>query len=118
LSVGDLASARAQLHEGIRLSLETGDMANLAYFLEALAVVESQEGRHEQVLMLYGAAGRLRESVGANIYGYYQPAERLLADALAAARAALGSSYDDVVARGRALGLDAVVALATGQPQA
>lgn len=118
LSLGDVATARTQLHEGVGLSLETGDMANLAYFLEALAVVESQEGRHEHVLMLHGAAGRLRETVGANIYGYYQPDEQLLADALDGARAELGPSYDDVVARGRALSLEDVITLATGQSQA
>lgn len=117
LSVGDLASARAQLDEGIALSLETGDMANLAYFLEALAVVESQEGRHERVLWLHGAAGRLRDTVGANVYGYYQPDEQLLADALTAARDALGTSYDDAVARGRALSPESVVALALVEPQ-
>lgn len=116
LAVGDLETARTQLEEGVSLSLETGDMANLAYFLEALAVVESQEGRHERVLQLYGAASRLRDTVGANVYGYYQPDPQLLADALSAARVALGASYDDLVARGRALTLEETTALAIGQP--
>ncbi|WP_210651060.1 BTAD domain-containing putative transcriptional regulator [Nocardioides sp. SYSU D00065] len=109
---GDVVRARAQIDEGVSLSVETGDMANLAYFLEALAVVESQQGAHARVAALHGAAERLRETVGADVYGYYQPDERLLADALAAARDGLAASYDDEVARGRALGLAEVVALA------
>jgi predicted ATPase/DNA-binding SARP family transcriptional activator len=117
-SAGDLATARAQLEEGIALSIDTGDMANLAYFLEALAVVESQEQGHERVALLHGAATRLRDTVGANVYGYYQPDEHLLADALAASRAHLATSYADVVARGRALGLSGIVALATGDDTA
>jgi predicted ATPase/DNA-binding SARP family transcriptional activator len=113
VSVGDLATARTQLEEGLALSLDTGDMANLAYFLEALAVVESQEGDHERVAVLHGSAARLRESVGSNVYGYYQPDEQLLADAIAAARTHLGPAYDDAVARGRGLGAEPTVAYAT-----
>jgi predicted ATPase/DNA-binding SARP family transcriptional activator len=112
-TAGDLATARAQLEEGIALSVDTGDMANLAYFLEALAVVESQEEGHERVALLHGAATRLRDTVGANVYGYYQPDEQLLADALAASQARLTTSYADAVARGRALDLPGIVALAT-----
>ena len=113
---GDLATARAQLDEGISLSIDTGDMANLAYFLDALAVVESQQQAHERVAVLHGAATRLRETVGANVYGYYQPHEQLLADALAASRERLGASYDDAVARGRGLDVSAIVALVTAAP--
>lgn len=111
---GDLVAARAQLVEGIRLSVDTGDMANLAYFLEALAVVEGREQHAHRVALLHGAARRLRDTVGANVYGYYQPDPQALADALAAARDVLGASYDDVVAQGRSLTLDETVALATG----
>jgi alpha-D-ribose 1-methylphosphonate 5-triphosphate diphosphatase PhnM len=77
-------------------------------------VVEAREQHAHRVAMLHGAARRLRETVGANVYGYYQPDEQALADALAAARDVLGASYDDVVAQGRALTLDETVALATG----
>ena len=113
LSVDDLATAREQLREGISLSVDTGDMANLAYFLEALAVVEAHEGRPERVVTLHGAAAKLRETVGSNVYGYYQPDEQLLANALAQARDMLGTSYDDAVSKGRSLDLDAMVLLAT-----
>lgn len=114
VTVGDLTTAREQLHEGIALSVHTGDMANLAYFLDALAVVEGQQGRSERVVALHGAATRLRETVGSNVYGYYQPDEQLLHDALGAAREHLGASYDEALAHGRSLDVDAMVALATG----
>lgn len=110
-AAGDLGAARSQLEEGIALSIDTGDMANLAYFLEALAVVESQHGRHETVAVLHGAAGRLRDTVGSAVYGYYKPDEQLLDVSLAAAAAHLGAAYDDAVARGRSLDIDEVVAL-------
>ena len=113
LAAGESDTARAQLEEGLVLSLETGDMANLAYFLEALAVVESREGEHARVAAMHGSATSLRESVGANVYGYYQPDEQLLVDALAAARDHLGTSYDDAVAHGRSLDPEATVVFAT-----
>lgn len=114
VTVGDLATARDQLHEGIALSVDTGDMANLAYFLDALAVVEGQQGRSDRVAALHGAAIRLRETVGSNVYGYYRPDEQLLDDALRAAREDLGTSYDEALAHGRALDVDGIVAFATG----
>ena len=75
IALGDTDRARTQLEEGVRLSQETGDMANLAYVLDALAVVESSAGRARRVALLLGAAQSLRENVGANVYGYYQPDE-------------------------------------------
>ena len=112
LTVGDLPAAREQLAEGIALSVHTGDMANLAYFLDALAVVEAQEGRHDRVITLHGAAARLRETVGSNVYGYYQPDEQLLVDAVARAREELGEAYDRALAHGRSLDVEQIVALA------
>jgi predicted ATPase len=117
LAVGDVATAREQLHEGVSLSVDTGDMANLAYFLEALAVVEGQEGCPERVVALYGAAATLRETVGSNIYGYYQPDPQLLVHALEQARRLLGASYEDALTRGRTLDVQGMVLLATGSAQ-
>jgi predicted ATPase/DNA-binding SARP family transcriptional activator len=113
LAAGDTSRARRQLDEGILLSVDTGDMANLAYFLDARGVIEAGEGRPRRVALLHGAAGRLRETVGANVYGYYQPDEAMLADALDAARSALGDGFAEVVAEGRRLDVRAVVELAT-----
>lgn len=110
---GDVVAAREQLEEGILLSVDTGDMANLAYFLEALAVVESLQGHAQRVPVLYGAASALRESVGSNVYGYYRPDETLLANALAGARSQMGSAFEAAVQQGRTLSLSETVALAT-----
>jgi predicted ATPase/DNA-binding SARP family transcriptional activator len=116
LSTGDPATARRQIEEGIRLSIDTGDMANLAYFLESLAVVESLAGAHHRVAVLQGAATRLRARVGANVYGYYQPDEALLADASERARVGLGDpAYAAALGEGHDLPVEDVVRLALAQ---
>jgi len=113
LTVGDPATARRQVEEGIRLSIDTGDMANLAYFLETLAVVDSLAAEHRRVAVLRGAAHRLRETVGANVYGYYKPDPALLAAALDQARSHLGDDgFEAALASGRELDVDEVVDLA------
>ncbi len=113
LALGDAERARTQLEEGILLSDETGDQANLAYFVDALAVVESASGDCSQVAVLLGAAQALRETVGASVYGYYKPDEARRDAAAAAARAVLGpEGFDDAVDEGRALEPAQVVALA------
>jgi predicted ATPase/transcriptional regulator with XRE-family HTH domain len=104
IAQGDHEVAREHLHEGIRLSRETGDLANLAYFLETLSVVEAATGSPERVAVLIGAAETVREAAGAGVYGYYKPDEALRQQSAAAARAALGNDdYDDAVDVGRSL---------------
>ncbi|HET9871818.1 MAG TPA: helix-turn-helix domain-containing protein [Propionibacteriaceae bacterium] len=101
---GDYRAARGYLDEGIELSDQTQDLANLAYFLDALAVVEAAEKAADKVAVLLGAAQALRETVGANVYGYYLPDERLRQQAEHAARVALSDDgFDDAVDTGRAL---------------
>jgi len=115
ISVGDHARARTYLTEGIALSQQTQDLANLAYFLDALAVVESAEESAERVAVLFGAAQSLRETVGAKVYGYYLPDESLRTQAEQRARAVLGDdAYDDAVDAGRALDPTATVQFALG----
>ncbi|HET7326127.1 MAG TPA: helix-turn-helix domain-containing protein [Nocardioidaceae bacterium] len=110
---GDHARARTYLDEGIRLSEQTQDMANLAYFLDTLAVVECAEGALDRVAVLLGAAQSLRESVGSNVYAYYLPDESLRTQAEQAARTSLGAdAYDDAVDAARALDPAEVVRLA------
>lgn len=115
---GDFGRARAQIAEGVTLSQETGDHANLAYLLDALAVVESLDGAGDlgRVGVLRGAAAQLRAGVGGNVYGYYRPDEALIEQASATARAARGAEqYDADVAVGHALPLARMIALtATG----
>ena len=117
IALGDVDRARTQLEEGVRLSRETGDLANLAYVLDALAVVESSAGGARRVAMLLGAAQALREAVGATVYGYYQPDEGLRDAAAAAARATLGEDgFDDAVDEGRRLDPEQAVELALTAP--
>jgi glycosyltransferase involved in cell wall biosynthesis len=109
---GDHALAREHLQEGLRLTVETRDLANLAYFLEALAVVEAGTGSLARVPVLVGAAEGVRELVGGEVYGYYQPDPALLAGAVTASRAALGDdAYDDALDGGRALSADEALRL-------
>lgn len=116
---GDTDRARAQLEEGILLSRDTGDLANLAYFLEALAVADARDGRLDRVGWLVGAAAALRDGVGSNVYGYYRPDPVMLAEAQQVAREARPSAYDLEVAQGRALGVEEMIRLATSrEPQA
>ncbi|TKJ34209.1 helix-turn-helix domain-containing protein [Blastococcus sp. CCUG 61487] len=115
IALGDVDRARAHLEEGVRLSQETGDLANLAYVLDALAVVESSTGRARRVAQLLGAAQVLREIVGSTIYGYYQPDLALRDAAAAAARATLGEDgYADALDEGRSLDPEQAVQLALG----
>ncbi len=111
---GDFERARAQIAEGVALSQDTGDHANLAYLLEALAVVESldEAGDLARVGVLRGAAAELRAGTGGNVYGYYRPDEALIEQASATARASRGPSYDDDVASGRTLKVEEMAALA------
>lgn len=103
IAVGDHGRARSYLREGIALSQQTQDLANLAYFLDALAVVEFAESAPTRVAVLSGAAQILRETVGALVYGYYLPDESLRTQAEQQARLALGEDAYDAVDRGRAL---------------
>lgn len=111
LALGDDVTARHHVEEGIQLSEQTRDLANLAFFVETLAVIESRAQDHRRVATLLGAAGGLRETVGSAVYGYYLPDETLRASAEESARSALGEhGYDAAVEEGRGLGLTELVA--------
>jgi predicted ATPase/DNA-binding XRE family transcriptional regulator len=113
---GEHARAREHLEEGLRLSLETGDQANLAYLLDALAVIESADGAVSRVPLLLGAAQTIREAIGSHGYGYYRPDPSSVAAAAADARRRLGADrYDDALDAGRALAPDAAARLALGE---
>lgn len=113
IALGHHAAARRHLEEGILMSHETHDSANLTYFLDTLAVVESADQAAQRVAVLLGAAQSLRETAGATVYGYYIPDESLRLAAERQARAAIGDdAYDDAVDSGRGLDLDATVGFA------
>ncbi|WP_432522077.1 AfsR/SARP family transcriptional regulator [Kineococcus sp. SYSU DK006] len=89
----DPARALRHLQEGIELSEQMGDLANLAYFLEALVVLRaSGAGGGEDaaaLVRLLGAASAARETVGFEVHNYYlsdgvgrDAAERRLCDEL------------------------------------
>jgi predicted ATPase/transcriptional regulator with XRE-family HTH domain len=102
---GDTALGRQHLEEGMRLSMQTRDLANLAYFLDALAVVEAADGTYARVPVLFGAAQGIRDSTGTVGYGYYRPDEQQKGQAAAEARRRLGDDrYDDDLDAGRSLG--------------
>ena len=117
LAQGDHDRARTYLVEGIELSRQTRDAANLAYFFELLAVATTRDGHAPYVATLLGAAQSMRELAGAEVYGYYRPDQALTEAAAGRACEALGADgYDDHVDAGRALDLDAAVAFALAVP--
>jgi predicted ATPase/transcriptional regulator with XRE-family HTH domain len=112
LAQGDHRTARRHLLEGIELSAQTRDLANLAYFLESLAVVEGAAGDHARAATLLGASTGMRDWVGSAVYGYYLPDPALRERTEAGALAALGEAATTAAAAGRALEPDEAIALA------
>ena len=97
--------------------METRDLANLAHFLEVLAVVEGSERAHDRVPVLLGAAQGLREMIGTVGYGYYRPDQELAQRAEGEARERLGDdTFDDALDAGRTLEAGQAVAFALGGP--
>lgn len=114
---GNHAAARRHLEEGTRLSLETGDQANLAYLLDAGAVLAAAAGQHARVPLLLGAAQAIRETLGARGYGYYRADARAIDDAAAQARTHLGRDrFDDALDTGRSFTTDEAAALLGARP--
>ncbi len=110
---GDYEAAGAHLREGTRLCQQTGDLANLAYYLDALAVVHAGRGEPERVATLLGAAQSLRELPSSKAYVYHRPDDKPRQRAAEQARAALGDdAYDDAVDAGRSMLSDDAVAYA------
>ena len=104
LARGDHDAARRHLEEGTRLSLETRDQQNLAYLLDAGAVLAAACGQHARVPLLLGAAQAIREALGSQGYGYYRPDPATIAAAATEARTHLGADrYDDALDTGRGL---------------
>ena len=115
LQRGDHPLARDHLADGIRLTRDAGDLANLAYLFEALSVVEARGGAHDRVPVLIGAVQGIRESIatGHKGYSFYQPDPGLEARAADDARGRLGDDrFDDALDTGRAMSIDEAVAFA------
>ncbi|MBB2901836.1 putative ATPase/DNA-binding SARP family transcriptional activator [Kineococcus radiotolerans] len=118
------ARALRHLQEGIELSEQMGDLANLAYFLEALVVLRAAGGRAGDdgddgdhgdhgdhgdegddaaaLVRLLGAASAARETVGFEVHNYYLRDSVGRAEAEARLRAQLGEQrYARELAAGR-----------------
>ena len=110
---GDLEKAARMLREGIELSEQTKDRANLAHFLSALAVVEALRGRAEPSAILFGAAESLMREAGASVYNFYNPDPSLQKRAVSEARAGLGAAaLEEARAEGRSMTFEQAVAYA------
>ncbi|WP_432494110.1 AfsR/SARP family transcriptional regulator [Kineococcus gypseus] len=133
----DPRAARALLQEGIVLSGQLGDLANLSHFLDALVVLLTAAGAPgaggrgggeggglgggpgaaDPVVpaVLLGAARGARDTVGADVYGFYLRDDAQLAAARERLVSALGAQrLAEAEASGRALPLQEVVRLAAG----
>lgn len=113
LARADHETAQDLLAEGIELSEQTGDLANLSFFLESLAVVDGAGGRYERAVTLLGASTALRERVGSAVYGYYLPDPALREATEREARIALGRDVvESAFYRGRSMTPEEALALA------
>jgi hypothetical protein len=91
---------------------KTGSQRNLAFALEGLARLFSEEGQPRRAAQLLGAGERLREASGCPI----TPADRGAYEAhVAAVRTALGEkAFVAAWAEGRAMAVDQAIACALG----
>ena len=111
LARDDLMLAARTLEEGIRLSEQTKDRANLAHFLEALAVVASSQGAAERAALLFGSAEGLLREVGASVYNFYNPDPSLRNRAVGEARSRMGEpAFEEAWERGQEMTFEQVVA--------
>jgi len=112
-SRGDHGLAARRFAEGVRLSEEIGDRANLGYFLEGLAVVAGVRGEAERSARLFGAAKALLQAVEAPVYDYYEPNRSLYERTAATVRSQLGeSAFEEAWAGGQATTFEQAVASA------
>ncbi len=110
---GDHELAARMFKEGVELSEEMGDRSYLSYFLEGLAVVAGVRGEAERSARLFGTVERLLRTVGAPVYGSYNPNRFLYERTKAAVRSRLWeSAFEEAQAEGRAMTLEQAVAYA------
>ncbi len=97
-AAGDAEAAYRAYHESLTLAVEAGASDQVAQALEGFAMLAAAQAQPERALHLAGAAASMRDTTGRP----RKPAERpRLEQALAAARAALGSVHEAVWQRGR-----------------
>ena len=119
LARGDYAGAAAIFEEGITLSEQMRDQANLAHFLEGLAVVAGKREEAEHSARLSGAAEGLLEAVGATVYNYYQPDRSLYERTVSATRSRLGDvAFEAARAEGKSMTFEQAVEYALRDDEA
>ncbi len=114
-AAGDAKAAYRAYHESLTLAVESGFSDQISYALEGFAMLAAAQAQPERALYLAGAAAVVRVTTGRP----RKPAERpRLQQALAAARAALGSAEEAVWQRGRRMtpqqAVDAALAALVG----
>jgi non-specific serine/threonine protein kinase len=116
--LGRLDEAAAAWKYALGAKLELGDIAGIAYGLEAFAFMASLDGRHQRAGWLGGAADPLWERSGVRLGG--NPLFEELHDGyIANGRLALGAGqFEKVFDAGRVLPADQAVALAIGDADA
>jgi tetratricopeptide (TPR) repeat protein len=107
---GDYPAARARFEESLMLWREQGNTLGIVRCLEELAAVTAAQEQPQRAARLWGVAAALREVLGAPL----SPDDAASLDGfVATARARLDeASFQAAWAAGRALPLDAAVALA------
>jgi hypothetical protein len=104
LSRGDHGDAATLFEEGMTLSEQVGDRANLAYCLEGLATVAGVQGQAERSTRLFEAAEGLLEGVGVPVYNYYKPDPSLYERIMSATCSRLDeSAFEEARSQGRAM---------------
>ena len=103
VGAGRPAAAKPFFVEALRVGLDWGFPEGIVYPLEGLAMVASARGEHERVALILGASSAARKDIGLVTE---QPHGRLLDDAAATARAALGEQrHCELEQEGREQGL-------------
>ena len=109
-AAGDLAAARAQFADCLRIVGELGHKLITCGCLGGLAIAAAADGRPERAARLFGAATAIRLTINANHSALVQEAQRR---GTAAARQALGEqAFTRAFATGEAMTLDEARALA------
>jgi non-specific serine/threonine protein kinase len=108
LARGDHPGARALYKESLTVRREVGDLHGIAESLDGLAYADLAFGDPGQAALMWGAAERLRERIGARLLSFERPRyDRQVA----AARGALGddAAFDAAWKVGRAMPLEQAI---------
>jgi predicted ATPase len=109
---GHFAEAKAFAAEGVTLSLQLGDIREIAWYLEIFAATHAAQGDAGHAVRLWGALDRLLESVGAPL----MPEFKLRDFYLNGARESLGEpAFKDAMSEGRAMSLQQAVQYALAE---